>query len=391
MARCGVCGRRAPLTASSLGLCVGCIRGAPADLEVRIAKVHARSRQFFHLPQEAPRGPSGIRCDLCVRQCLIPPGEVGYCAVRQNAGGRLRGGSPKQGNLSWYYDPLPTNCVADWVCPAGTGAGHPRWAYRDGPEYGYKNLAVFYQACSFNCLGCQNWHYREVSRSGPGVSAAELAGQVDARTACICFFGGDPSPQLPHSLATSMLARRRAPGRVLRVCWETNGAMHPRLLRRAMRIALESGGCIKFDLKAWNDGVHRALTGCSNRRTLENFALAAEMARSRPDPPAVVVSTLLVPGYVDVEEVAPLARFIASFDPGIPYSLLAFHPQLSLHDLPVTSIQHAERALAAAKEAGLTRIHLGNRHLLGEPYELEQRSRIAGVGGQGSGSRGWSA
>ena len=298
MARCGVCGKRAPLTASSLGLCVGCIRRAHADLEARIANVHTRSRQFFHLPQEAPRDPSGVRCELCVRQCLIPPGEVGYCAVRQNVGSKLRGGSPRQGNLSWYYDPLPTNCI--------------------------------------------------------------------------CFFGGDPSPQLPHSLATSVLARRRASGRVLRVCWETNGTMHPRLLRRAMHIALESGGCIKFDLKDWNDGVHRALTGCSNRRTLENFALAAEMARSRSDPPAVVASTLLVPGYVDIEEVAALARFIASLDPGIPYSLLAFHPQLSLHDLPVTSRQHAEAALTAATQAGLTRIHLGNRHVLGEPYKMQQ-------------------
>jgi pyruvate formate lyase activating enzyme len=259
--------------------------------------------------------------------------------------------------------------VADWVCPAGTGTGFPRWAYRDGPEYGHTNLAVFYQACSFNCLGCQNWHFREASRSGKGISAAELAARVDTRTACICYFGGDPSTQLPHAIAASVLARRRASGRILRICWETNGTMHPRLLRRAMRIALESGGCIKFDLKAWDGRIHRALTGFPNHRTLENFVMAAEIARSRPDPPALVASTLLVPGYVDSAEVKELARFIASLDPTIPYSLLAFHPQCYLHDLPVTSRKHAEEALAAAREAGLTRLHLGNRHLLGERYD----------------------
>jgi hypothetical protein len=33
------------------------------------------------------------------------------------------------GNLSWYKDPLPTNCVGDWVCAGGTGAGFPRHAH----------------------------------------------------------------------------------------------------------------------------------------------------------------------------------------------------------------------------------------------------------------------
>jgi pyruvate formate lyase activating enzyme len=207
------------------------------------------------------------------------------------------------------------------------------------------------------------------------MTPAALAGRVDARTACICHFGGDPSPQIPHSVATSILARRRTRDRILRICWETNGTMHPRWLRKAMAIALASGGCIKFDLKAWDDGIHRALTGFSNQWTLENFRLAADLARSRPTPPSLVASTLLVPGYVDASEVGALARFIAGLDPDIPYSLLAFHPQFYLHDLPVTSREHAEEALAAAKAAGLTRVRIGNIHLLGEPYG--QASHVA--------------
>jgi pyruvate formate lyase activating enzyme len=144
--------------------------------------------------------------------------------------------------------------------------------------------------------------------------------------------------------------------------------MHPHWLDRAMRTALTSGGCIKFDLKTWDDRIHVALTGRSNGRTLANFARAAELARARPDPPALVASTLLVPGYVDVEEVAHIAAFIARLDPNIPYALLGFHPQFALHDLPVTSKVHAEAALTAAKAAGLRRVHLGNRHLLGPAY-----------------------
>jgi len=66
---------------------------------------------------------------------------------------------PQEGKLSWYHDPLPTNCVADWVCSGGTGAGYPKYAHCPGPELGYSNLAVFFHACTFNCLYCQNWHF----------------------------------------------------------------------------------------------------------------------------------------------------------------------------------------------------------------------------------------
>jgi pyruvate formate lyase activating enzyme len=261
--------------------------------------------------------------------------------------------------------------VADWVCPAGTGAGFPQWAHRAGPEYGYANLAVFYRGCSFDCLGCQNWQCREIRSDEAGVSSAALAAQASGRVACICFFGGDPGPQIPHSLASAALARNRNKGRILRICWETNGTMHPRWLERAMRVALESGGCIKFDVKAWDDRIHVALTGRSNRPTLANFRRAAELARARPDPPALIASTLLVPGYVSVAEVEQIAAFIAGLDRDIPYALLGFHPQFYLHDLPVTSRTHAEAAVAAARAAGLRRVHIGNRHVLGDEYGVD--------------------
>ncbi|GAH86553.1 unnamed protein product, partial [marine sediment metagenome] len=68
--------------------------------------------------------------------------------------------------------------------------------------------------------------------------------------------------------------------------------------------------------------------------------------------------------YVDEEEVAALARFIADLDPSTPYSLLAFHPDFAMHDLPTTSRAMAERCLEAAEAAGLTRVRVGNIHLL---------------------------
>ena len=144
--------------------------------------------------------------------------------------------------------------------------------------------------------------------------------------------------------------------------------MHPRLLDAAVRYSLETGGCIKFDLKAFDDGLSRALMGVSNQRTMENFRRAAERFGERPDLPLVVASTLLVPGYVDAEQVGLIAEFIAAINPQIPYALLAFAPNFYMTDLPFTSAQDAREAEEAARTAGLSNVRVGNRHLLGWGY-----------------------
>jgi pyruvate formate lyase activating enzyme len=144
--------------------------------------------------------------------------------------------------------------------------------------------------------------------------------------------------------------------------------MHPSLLKQAAELSLNSGGCIKFDLKAWGEELNFALCGVSNRRTLENFALVAQYTKERPSPPLLIASTLLIPGYIDKDEVASIASFIASLNPEIPYSLLAFAPQFLMTDLPTTSRRHAEEALAIAKAQGLKRVKIGNIHLLGHSY-----------------------
>ena len=364
MGRCVVCGTTSATIARELAVCLGCIRTQPAAALAPAMDAHRRSRVASGLPPEPPQDPRGIPCKVCTHECRIPEHGVGYCGLRRNEGGRLIGVSATRGKLSWYHDPLPTNCVGDWVCPGGTGAGHPQYAYCCGPEFGYTNLAVFFEACSFDCLFCQNWQFRQRSRAPRTRGIEALVADVDPRTACICYFGGDPAVQLPFSLTASKLARERAAGRILRICWETNGSMHARLLDQTMELALASGGCVKFDLKAWDDTLHRALTGVSNHRTLDNFARAAERIPRRREPPLLIASTLLVTGYVDEVEVCSLARFLAAIDPEVPYSLLAFAPHFCLDDLPPTPGRWAARCIAAAQDAGLRRVRLGNVHLL---------------------------
>jgi pyruvate formate lyase activating enzyme len=366
--RCALCGRRSRLVAAHLRVCGPCIRDRPDEARLLYQAAHARSRLEFDLAPAPPRTPDGITCTLCAHRCQLGEGEPGYCGLRVAHRGRLvhLAGTPERGLLHWYRDPLPTNCVAMDVC---SGRG----------RLGDHNLAVFYGSCTLNCLFCQNWHFRDLlptpaevihaAHAGirppdGGISAAELAEAANDRTYCVCFFGGDPSSQMPHALA----AARHLAERNVTICWETSGSANPRLMNRAVALSLATGGTVKFDLKARHDGLHQALTGISNQTTLANFARAAARIPERPDPPPLMASTLLVPGYVDPDEVGRIARFIAELDPDIPYALLGFAPHFFMPDLPRTSVRHAEEAVSAARSAGLTRVWIGNRGLLSREY-----------------------
>jgi pyruvate formate lyase activating enzyme len=285
-------------------------------------------------------------------------------------------GTAQAAAVSWRQDPLPTNCCARFVCPAANECGYPRYSWTPGAEHGYRNLAVGYYGCTFDCLYCQSWQARTTD-GAERKSATELAEAVDERTSCICFFGGDPTPQMAHALASAKLARKRAvkEGRILRICFETNGAMNRALLEKAADLALESGGCIKFDLKAFHPAVHQALCGAANEATLANFAWLAARRHERPEVPLAIAATTLVPGYVDVEEVEPLSRYLAGLGTDIPYLLIGFFSCYQMSDLPNTSRQQARRCLKAAKAAGLTCVQLDNAALLRDAPEESRRTR----------------
>lgn len=364
MALCINCRSKSSLISGTLGLCSECIGKEFKRISGYIKKVHCKTRRDFSLPEEPPKDPDGISCKLCVNECQIPIGKKGYCGLRENLDGKLIGPTKAKAFLTYYQDSLPTNCVAEWVCPGCTGRGYPEFAHKEGPEYGYKNLAVFYIGCSFNCLFCQNWHYRQQLEQPPVVSLEQLLTAIDDQTSCICYFGGDPTPQILHSIEFSRKALQTRRGRILRICWETNGTMHPKILEEVLEIALVSGGCVKFDLKAYDERLNLAFCGVTNKRTLENFTLASKYIKKRKTPPLLIASTLLVPGYVDKKEVFNIAKFISGLDLSIPYSLLGFAPNFYMADLPCTSKRQAEDAQDAAKRAGLLNVNIANRHLL---------------------------
>ncbi len=338
ISECRICGEKKVLS-QWLHICSDCIRTDFDQSLPFIEKAHRKIKKEYSMPETPPH--EGVPCGFCVNECRMKEGEPGYCGTRKNKGGRIvpKSGSEAVAYVECYHDPLPTNCVSMEFCGERTTKGK-------------QNLAVFYGACTYNCLFCQNWHYRKVNHT---MSVDDLTSWVDDDTACICYFGGDPTPQILHAL--------RVAGAVsTRICWETNGAFSKGLARKVGKTAFHSGGTIKFDLKAYSENLNYALCGSSNRNTLSNFAYIYETFQ-REDPPILVASTLLVPGYINEEEVSRIAEFIAGVDPDIPYCLLAFSPHFKMRDLPYTSRTQASNCLKAAQKY-LTRVRMGNIWLL---------------------------
>jgi pyruvate formate lyase activating enzyme len=366
LATCAVCGVTSPLVSRAIGVCRKCLKEREERaLEVALSN-HRRYRAEFGLPPDPPRTPGGIPCNLCAARCVMGEGELGYCGIRGVKGGKLWSlSTPEKGLLHYYLDPHVTNCCNAWWCPAATGCGYPKYAVAQGPETGYYNLALFFYGCSFNCLFCQNWTHKVLS-CGKLVTARELVDLTLAnkRITCWCWFGGSAEPQMPFAINASRLLVESKGDRVCRVCWEWNGDGNPALVRRAAELSSITGGNIKFDLKAFDERVHMALTGMSNEQTLRNFELVCrEFFDARPEPPVLGATTLLVPHYVDAEEVERIAEFIASLDDRIPYSLLVFHPDFKMDDVPVTPERQVWECYRAARRH-LKRVHIGNLHLL---------------------------
>ena len=380
--RCKICKAEAKTISNTIGVCARCLKTVPQALDLAM-NIHISYRTKLGLPPNPPQSADGVKCSLCVNECVIPRNGLGYCGVWTNDNGKLRKVVDHDYGLVYYYlDPLPTNCVATPVCPGATGAGYPKYAVRKGAEYGYYNLAVFFAGCNLDCIFCQNWDHKNiVVRKDYRIrymhSIDELVHvALDDSITCICYFGGDPAPHAPYAISVSKQVLSKVSEKcyvkIKRICWETNGLENPNIMKIMAELSRDSGGIVKIDWKAWTPAIYQALTGINGekalKRIMENASLVAKLGKDRIEVPLLVVSTLLVPGYVDVDEVEKIAQFLASLDIEVPYILLAFHPDHLLRDLPPTSTRHAEEAARAAKQAGLRKVFIENVWLLGDYY-----------------------
>lgn len=377
MGVCEFCQKERPLISETLGICRDCVLHEEwSDVKPYIMSVHQKIRQSEGLPNSPPHASEDeivFQCNFCINECSLSENDTSYCGLRSTANDIkqiLPFPTKLKGYMHGYLDSNPTNCCNAWFCPAGTSRGYPEYSTKNGPEYGTYSYAAFLYGCSFDCLFCQNVQHKHFSERDL-VNAEDIIKRVanNKDITCICFFGGTPEPQLPFTLHLSRKILKKIENqenRKFRVCWEWNGSGKRELVEECMQLAIQTGGNIKFDLKAYHEKLNYALCGVSNKRTLENFKYLAEeyFGTRRSEMPELSGCTLLVPGYTTAEEVGHIARFVSSINKEIPYSLLVFHGDYQMRDLGVTQKKQAMECLRTAKKY-LSNVHLGNKILLG--------------------------
>lgn len=227
-----------------------------------------------------------------------------------------------------------------------------------------ESYTVFLAGCNFKCLNCQNWTISQFPDNGiqvegyldPEFLAREsihrlnsLAGKAIGADR-IFFSGGEPTIHLPYLEQVVAEARRLEP--TCRVNFDTNGFMTVESLQRVLNFTTS----ITFDLKAFEDETHRALTGAPVDPVLRNAEIVATRAPEKLWEFRIVV----IPGMNEYD-IPSLCRFLAKLSPDLPVCFLAFRPNFLLEGHPGASAELMRRCLHFARGAGLKNVTWAGR------------------------------
>ena len=222
-----------------------------------------------------------------------------------------------------------------------------------------ESYTVFMAGCNYKCVNCQNWTISQYPDNGmtirgrvePAKLAAESVAALESAAGRlmgadrIFFSGGEATVHLPYIEEVVREARTIDPS--VKVNFDTNGYMTERSLRRVLDFTTS----VTFDIKAYRDDTHRALTGASSGPVLRNAEI---IGREAPEK-IWEYRVLVIPG-MNEDEIALICRFIASIDPDLPVNFLAFRPNFLAENHPGASAELMGRCVTTARSSGLKRV-----------------------------------
>ena len=279
-------------------------------------------------------GDGAVACRLCAHRCVIKPGNLGVCAVRENRNGRL---------VTLVYGEV----VAAHVDPI-----EKKPLYHFFP--GSKAMSIATPGCNFRCGFCQNWQISQAPRRTTGGMAGEpFSPQAIVRAAVaegcrsISYTYTEPTIFFEYAYDTARLAREAG----LANNFVTNGYMTAEALE-AIQPTLDAAN---VDLKAFRDETYKKTCGARLEPVLDTIRRMKTLGIW------VEVTTLVVPGLNDSPgELEAIARFIASVDPDIPWHISRFHPDYEYTQAPATPVPTLRAAADAGRREGLRYIYVGN-------------------------------
>ena len=266
-------------------------------------------------------------------------------------------------------------------------------------------LSIYQSGCNFSCRKCHSWYFSKVC-TGEWLSPSDIlqvAKEYDASVTLVepreqatawhahetcyccgaCVLTGERATRCPGVLEPEQIViSPQGFGPARNIVGFTGGdltcrpdfyAHCSRLIKEQTELWLlietngygltpaqldtfkESGvDAFWLDIKAEDPEGHRWLTGCDNKWILQ---VPEELLRRDF---VLEVLSLYIPGKVESKELGRIAGRLASLDPTIPFTILAFFPEYQMKDFRPPTLDEMIRAYEEARHAGLSRIRLGN-------------------------------
>lgn len=270
-----------------------------------------------------------------------------------------------------YLSELENCNLCEWQCGKNRlngelgvcGVGIPNVASAMLHPAPPRSYTVFLSGCNFKCLNCQNWEIAHSSSSEggdhkfrfPEKLGKEVYEAINSPRGRrlgadrVFFSGGAPTPSLPYIEEVVREARNLGD---IKVNYDTNGFMTIDSLKRIVDFATS----ITFDIKAYHEDTHRALTGAPVEPVLRNAEYVAKNAKDK----LWEFRVLMIPG-ISKEEVRHLSEFLSEIDPSLPLNFLAFRPNFVLESYSGSTRELMEKSVEVAKEAGLRDVSWSGR------------------------------
>ncbi|MEM0111287.1 MAG: AmmeMemoRadiSam system radical SAM enzyme [Candidatus Parvarchaeota archaeon] len=273
-----------------------------------------------------------IRCDVCLRRCVLKDGQIGFCGVRKNEGGEIRllaYGKVEALNI----DPIEKKPVLH--------------AFPNS-----KILSISTTGCNFACQYCQNWDIsqrREIS--GTEMTPQEIVDMaVEYGCRGIAYTYNEPTIFLEYARDIGVLARKKG----LINIFVTNGYETP----EAIEVLADFLDFATVDFKGnGNDEFYRRYISVNGARPIFDT-----IKRMKEKGIHVEVTDLVVPqigdNLEDAKNMVSNIKDISGED--TPVSFLRFHPDYKLLNLPETPLNTLKKHYDLAREMGMRYVYIGN-------------------------------
>lgn len=291
---------------------------------------------------------NAVRCLACSQYCLIAPGKVGLCGVRQNISGKLK-------LLVYGY------AAAVAIDPMEK---KPLFHFLPGQKiFSFGTLG-----CNFGCDFCQNWDISQATKSlkqkyqdeqyalqlgqlteyGQRLSPSYIVRYARTKKIpAVAFTYNEPTIFFEYAYDTMKLARDHG----IKTVFVSNGYESKEAFDKLKGVL----DAINIDLKSMNPNFYLKTCKARLEPVKESIQRACDMGFW------LEVTTLLISGVNDSEEeIQEASDFLKSINPSLPWHLTAFHPDYKMLDYPATPHESLIRAYNIAKESGMKFVYIGN-------------------------------